>query len=55
MGKISTMDYYNYKASIKSANAAKDADGLVLIKSDLIDKYGLHDEDVQELLGEFDA
>ena len=55
MGKISTMDYYTYKASIKAANDANDADELARIKADLVDKYGLHDNDVQELLGEFNA
>lgn len=52
--KIMTTDeYYKYKSAIEAANDTADKEALRQIQKQLIAVYGLHNNDVQELLKKF--
>ncbi len=53
MKKMTTNDYYKYKTAIESANDTADKEALRQIQKQLIAEYGLHNDDVQELLKKF--
>ena len=53
MKKMTTNDYYKYKTAIESANDTEDKEALRQIQKQLIAEYGLHNNDVQELLKKF--
>lgn len=54
---MDTSDYYKYRAAIEGANDCGDSDRarelLRGIQADLIGRYGLADEDVEQLLKKF--
>lgn len=50
MEKMTTKDYEIYKSAIQTANDEKDKEALRKIQMQLVSRYGLNNEDVQQLL-----
>ena len=50
MEKMTTKDYEIYKSAILTANDEKDKDALRKIQMQLVSRYGLDNDDVQQLL-----